>query len=161
MENQSFNQEFQDEIRLSDYLRIILQFRYLIVLVFFIVMVGTVIYTARQDKIYSATSRILMEDRKGGSDLMFLSTPGMGKTSLNNQIELIKSKPTLSLAWEIMKKYPDWDLFPMAQRANPAGSLGRVKVESKRETDLLTISIESTSSTEAAASVNAIAEAIQ
>ncbi|MCD8479532.1 MAG: Wzz/FepE/Etk N-terminal domain-containing protein [Candidatus Cloacimonetes bacterium] len=80
----------QDEIKLSDYLRIILQYRYLIVLVFFLVMVGTVFYTARQDKIYSATSRILLEDQRGGSDLMFMMTPGMGKNSINNQIELIK-----------------------------------------------------------------------
>ncbi|MCD8479533.1 MAG: hypothetical protein LRZ88_04435 [Candidatus Cloacimonetes bacterium] len=67
----------------------------------------------------------------------------------------------MALAWEIMKKYPDWDLFPIASSANPAGALDKVKVESKRETDLLSISIESTSPAEAAAAVNAIAEAIQ
>ena len=162
MENQNHNQFDQDEIRIADYLRIILQYRYLIVLVFVLVMAGTVIYTARQDKIYSATSRVLMEDRKGGTDFFAFTTPGMGKTTLNNQIELIKSKPTLTLAWEIMKKYPDWDMFPIATKANPAGSLDKkVKVESKRETDLLTINIESTSPAEAAAAVNAIAEAIQ
>ncbi|HRX76896.1 MAG TPA: GNVR domain-containing protein, partial [Candidatus Cloacimonadota bacterium] len=52
-------------------------------------------------------------------------------------------------------------LFPIASKANPAGALGGVKVESKRETDLLSISMESTSPAEAAAAVNAIAEAIQ
>jgi uncharacterized protein involved in exopolysaccharide biosynthesis len=77
-------------------------------------MAGTIFYTARQPKIYAASSRILLEDQNNNTGLMLLSTPGMGKNSINNQIELIKSKPTLALAWEIMKKYPDWDLFPMA-----------------------------------------------
>jgi uncharacterized protein involved in exopolysaccharide biosynthesis len=161
VDNQNINQVVQDEIKLSDYLRIILQFRYLILLVFFLVMVATVFYTARQPKIYSAASRILLEDQKSSTEMLFMATPGMGKNSINNQIELIKSKPTLALAWEIMKKYPDWDLFPIASKANPAGALGGVKVESKRETDLLNISMESTSPAEAAAAVNAIAEAIQ
>lgn len=162
MENQYQNQQpLQDEIKLSDYVRIVLQYRYLIVLVFILVMAATIIYTARQDKIYSASSRIMLEDQNQGAEFLFMGAPGMGKNSINNQIEIIKSRPTLTLAWEIMKKYPDWDLFPIASHENPAGALGEVKVESKRETDLLTISIESTSPTEAQAAVNAIAEAIQ
>ncbi|HCX59659.1 MAG TPA: hypothetical protein DG355_03250, partial [Candidatus Cloacimonas sp.] len=162
MENQYQNQQpLQDEIKLSDYVRIVLQYRYLIVLVFILVMAATIIYTARQDKIYSASSRIMLEDQNQGAEFLFMGAPGMGKNSINNQIEIIKSRPTLTLAWEIMKKYPDWDLFPIASHENPAGALGKVKVESKRETDLLTISIESTSPTEAQAAVNAIAEAIQ
>ena len=36
---------------------------------------------------------------------MFLSAGGLGKNTLNNQIELIRSKPIMKLAWEIMKKY--------------------------------------------------------
>ncbi|MFW5628508.1 MAG: GumC family protein [Candidatus Cloacimonadaceae bacterium] len=161
MDNQLQNQSFQDEINLAEYFRIALQYRYLIVLIFVVVMAGTVFYTARQSKIYSASSRIMLEDQSRGADFLFMGAGGTGKNTINNQIEIIKSKPTLMLAWEIMKKYPDWDLFPIAASTNPAGRLGRVKVESKRETDLLTISIESTSPAEAQAAVNAIAEAIQ
>ena len=139
MENQVIQPPIQDEIKLSDYLRIILQYRYLVILVFTLVLVATVFYTARQPKIYSASARILLEDQNGNSDLMFLATPGVGKNTLNNQIELIKSKPVMTLAWEIMKKYPDWDTFPANSSANPAGTLGRMKVESKRETDILTL----------------------
>nr|HPM05019.1 exopolysaccharide transport family protein [Candidatus Cloacimonas sp.] len=161
MENQLSQAPIQDEIKLSDYLRIILQYRYLVVLVFTLVLVATIFYTARQPKIYSASARILLEDQKGNTDLMFLATPGVGKNTLNNQIELIRSKPIMTLAWEIMKKYPDWDTFPANLSASPAGTLGRMKVESKRETDILTISFESTNQTEAMAAVNSIAEAIQ
>ncbi|MDD2228998.1 MAG: polysaccharide biosynthesis tyrosine autokinase, partial [Candidatus Cloacimonetes bacterium] len=161
MENQNNSAPIQDEIKLSDYLRIVLQYRYLIVLVFSVVVVSTVFYTARQPKIYSAAARVLLEDQKGSTDLMFLATPGVGKNSLNNQIELIRSKPIMSLAWDIMKKYPDWDAFPANVSGNPIGSLSRMKVESKRETDILTISFESTNQTEAMAAVNSISEAIQ
>ena len=92
---------------------------------------------------------------------MFLAGSGNAKNELNNQIELIKSKPILDAAWEIMKKYPDWESFPVASSTDPAGRLRRVKVESKRETDILTISFESTSQGEAMAAVNSIAEAVQ
>ena len=64
MENQVQNQQLQDEIRIADYLRILLQYRYLIVLIFVVVLAATVFYTARQPKIYSASNRILLEDQK-------------------------------------------------------------------------------------------------
>ncbi|HPV65007.1 MAG TPA: GNVR domain-containing protein, partial [Candidatus Cloacimonas sp.] len=161
LENENNQVPVQEEIKLSDYFRIILQYRYLIILIFLLVLVGTVYYTARLPKIYSTSARILLEDANKQSDLMFLSTGGLGKNTLNNQIELIRSKPIMNLAWEIMKKYPDWDTFPASQAADPASTLGRMKVESKRETDILTISFESTNPTEAMAAVNSIAEAIQ
>ncbi|HOH47600.1 MAG TPA: Wzz/FepE/Etk N-terminal domain-containing protein, partial [Candidatus Cloacimonadota bacterium] len=90
MDNQ-YNQQapIQDEIKLSDYFRIILQYRYLIVLVFILVVIGTIVYTARQPKIYSASSRIMLEEQKNSADLMFLAAPGMGKNTINNQIELM------------------------------------------------------------------------
>ncbi|HNX37603.1 MAG TPA: Wzz/FepE/Etk N-terminal domain-containing protein, partial [Candidatus Cloacimonadota bacterium] len=91
MENQTSNAPIQDEIKLSDYIRIVLQYRYLVVLVFAVVIALTIIYTARQPKIYSASARILLEDQKNQSDLLFLATPGVGTNALNNQIELMKS----------------------------------------------------------------------
>ncbi|HRY84100.1 MAG TPA: polysaccharide biosynthesis tyrosine autokinase, partial [Candidatus Cloacimonadota bacterium] len=162
MENQQLNQINQDEIKLSDYLRIILQYRYLVVVVFALVIAATIIYTARQPKVYSAASRILLEDQKGNAQMLFMAAPGVGTNSLNNQIELMKSKPIGNRAWEIMKKNPEWESFPINQARNPGTILkSAMKVESKRETDILTISMESTNQVEAMAAVNAIAEAIQ
>ncbi|MGB4309977.1 MAG: polysaccharide biosynthesis tyrosine autokinase [Candidatus Cloacimonadaceae bacterium] len=160
MEQQNIPNPASDEINISDYFRIILQYRYLVILVFILVLIGTIIYTARQPRVYSASNRILLETQKSGADL-FLAGTGTGKNELNNQIELIKSKPILNAAWEIMKKYPDWESFPAASTPNPASQLASVKVESKRETDILTISYESTSQGEAMAAVNSIAEAVQ
>lgn len=52
-----------EEIKISDYLRILLQYRYLIILVFVVTLAGTIIYTLRQPRIYSASGRILMENQ--------------------------------------------------------------------------------------------------
>jgi len=68
MENRNTPLPIQDEIKLSDYLRIILQYRYLVILVFTLVLVATIFYTARQPKIYSASARILLEDAKSNYD---------------------------------------------------------------------------------------------
>lgn len=150
----------QDEIKLTDYLRIVLQYRYLIVLIFIIVMALTIIYTARQPRIYSASSRILLENQTTGADLLLFTTQGTGKNYINNQIEQIRSKPLLSAAWEIMKKYPEWESFPISGSEYSPSSLGKVRIESKRDTDILTLTFESTDQGEAMAAVNAIAEAV-
>jgi hypothetical protein len=79
MENQNLPIPQQDEIKLSDYVRIALQYRYLIVLVFVIVMILTIVYTARQPKVYAASSRILLENQATGADMLFMTTTGSGK----------------------------------------------------------------------------------
>ncbi|MDZ4121203.1 MAG: hypothetical protein U1C33_02185, partial [Candidatus Cloacimonadaceae bacterium] len=58
-----------------------------------------------------------------------------------------------------MKRHPEWQTFPMGT-GNPVNAIRRMKVESKRETDILTISFESTNQLEAMVTVNAIAEAV-
>jgi len=78
LENENNQLPVQEEIKLSDYFRIILQYRYLVILVFLVALVATVYYTARLPKIYSASTRILLEDANKQSDLMFLSTGGLG-----------------------------------------------------------------------------------
>ena len=46
-----------EEINLKEYLRIIYQFRYLIVIIFVVVIIGTILYTYQQPRIYSASSK--------------------------------------------------------------------------------------------------------
>ncbi|HOT40666.1 MAG TPA: GumC family protein, partial [Candidatus Syntrophosphaera thermopropionivorans] len=149
-----------EEINLKEYLRIIYQFRYLIVIIFVVVIIGTILYTYQQPRIYSASSKILLENQTTGADILMLTGQGSGKNYINNQIQLIKSKPLLSAAWEIMKKNPEWEAYPISSTENPIGHLGGIKVEALRETDILTLSYESTNPGEAMAVVNAIADAV-
>ena len=150
-----------EEIKISDYLRILLQYRYLIILIFVVVLAGTIIYTLRQPRIYSASGRILMENQSSGADILLLTNQGGGKNSINNQIELMRSKPILNAAYEIMKKNPDWESYPISGSAYPVGNLRRIQISSKRDTDILNLSFESTNRGEAMAAVNAIADAVQ
>ena len=149
-----------EEINLKEYLRIIYQFRYLVVIIFVVVIIGTILYTYQQPRIYSATSKILLENKSTGADILMLTGQGSGKNYINNQIQLIKSKPLLSAAWEIMKKNPEWEAYPISSTENPIDHLGEVKIEALRETDVLNLSFESTNPGEAMATVNAIADAV-
>ena len=150
-----------EEINIREYFRIIYQFRYLVVLIFVIAIIGTILYTYQQPRIYSATSKILLENQATGADFLMLTGQGTGKNYINNQIQLIKSKPLLTAAWEIMKKNPEWEAYPISATENPIVHLGEdIKVEALRETDVLNLSYESTNPGEAMAAANAIADAV-
>ena len=166
--NVNFNsmQENQEqEVSLMDYLRIILNYRWLILGIFFFVMAITVIYTLNSPKIYEASAKILLEDKSPTQDFMLFSQ-GLTKTSINNTIEILKSRPVVSLAFQLIQKYPDHDLFPIMKSENqeffdPLNTIAKkIKIETKRETDIITLSFESTSPSEAMIIVNSLSEAL-
>lgn len=159
------NDNQEQEISLMDYLKIILNYRWLVTGIFFFVMVVTIIYTLNSPKIYEASSKVILEDKSPSQDFMLFSQ-GLSKTSINNTIEIIKSRPVVNLAYQLIQKYPDYDLFPIMKNQNeeffdPINSIiNNVKVETKRETDILTVSFESTSPSEAMIIVNSLSEAL-
>ncbi|MDX9977003.1 MAG: polysaccharide biosynthesis tyrosine autokinase [Candidatus Cloacimonadales bacterium] len=170
MDNNLREQDYmmrEEEISLMDYVRIIFQYISLIIGIFVFVATITVIYTFTAPKIYQATSKVLLEDKSApGMDFMLYTTGG-GRTSINNNIEILKSRPVATLGFQLMQKYPDYDLFPIMKKAeesdiyDPVSSLVKnLKVESKRDTDILTLSFESTSPAEAMIVVNSMAEAL-
>lgn len=156
----------EQESSLSDYIRIIFQYSGLIIGIFSFIMIITVIYTFTSPKIYQANAKILLEEKQAGMDLMMM-TQGVGNTSINNYIEIIKSRPVINLALQLMKKHPDYDVFPVTKNENnidhydPVDMINEnMKVESRRETDILTLSYESSSPTEAMVLVNSVADAL-
>jgi len=162
MDNINQQTHTEDEIRLSDYLRIVNQYRYLVVVIFVLVLGFTILYTAKSPKIYSTSAKILLEDTQGKNNLMLVATPGIGTTSINNQIEIIKSSPVAAIAWQIIQKYKDSDTFPIRSSSNPIARIrSSMRVESKRETEILTIAYSSSNPVEAMAAANSIAEAVQ
>lgn len=156
----------EQESSLSDYIRIIFQYSGLIIGIFSFIMIITVIYTFTSPKIYQANAKILLEEKQAGMDLMMM-TQGVGNSSINNYIEIIKSRPVINLALQLMKKHPDYDVFPVTKNENnidhydPVDMINEnMKVESRRETDILTLSYESSSPTEAMVLVNSVADAL-
>lgn len=168
MENQynENNQMQEQEINLSDYITILLRYKYLILTVFVVVLGLAIIYTARAPRIYQASAKIMLEDR-APANLLF--TPvGQKASSINNTIEILKSRPVIETAYLIIQRNPRFTDFPINPRHydsednfSPIGYFAnRMSVESKRDTDILTISFESTSPQEAQAAANAAASAL-
>ncbi len=181
MDNNNTNYEhkssniFEDEIKISDYLAIIYRFKFLVFFIFAIVAIGSYYYTSKQPKIYSASGRILLESNKGGTDLLMLGSMGSNKTSLNNSIQIIQSTPVMVSAAERLVQSDNFSQFslpssniakssPLYERYTKsiAGAMrGRFKIESIRETDVLTLSYESESPAECAEAINALELAFQ
>ncbi|HPR18073.1 MAG TPA: hypothetical protein PLD62_07495, partial [Candidatus Cloacimonadota bacterium] len=66
MQEQSLNQYYESiedqEIKLSDYIRIISTYKWLVVFTFLAVFFVALVYTARSPRIYKATSKVLIQD---------------------------------------------------------------------------------------------------
>ena len=173
--DQTSSNIFEDEIKISDYLAIIYRFKFLVFLIFAVVAIGAYYYTSKQPKIYSASGKILLEDNKSGSDLFMLGSMSNSKTSLNNNIQIIQSTPVMISTAEKLVKSKNFNEFSLptsnVAKSSPlhekyirsiAGEIrDRYKVESIRETDVLTISYESESPIECAESINALEMAFQ
>ena len=166
---------FEDEIKISDYLAIIYRFKFLVFFIFAIVAVGSYYYTSKQPKVYSAGGRILLEDSKSSTEMLMLGSMGSSKTSLNNNIQIIQSTPVMVSAAKKLVQSPNFSQFslptsniakssPLYERyiKSIAGAMrGRFKIESIRETDVLTLSYESESPSECAESINSLEIAFQ
>ena len=153
------NNSFEEEIQLKDYLIILLNYKWLILSVFLVVSIATAIYTFRLPKIYETSSMVMIE-KKSGSD-MFMLGGSIGPKTLNNTMEIIKSRPISEIVLKILKKNKDYKDFPISEAEDPIHALmGGIKVDSKRETDILTLKFDSTNPEEAKVIVNAFAKAI-
>ena len=160
MQNQNYEEKIEEqEVNLIDYLHIALRYKWLVLFIFIGVFSLVNIYTIRSPKIYRASARILLEDKK--PETMFYTTFTNTKTFLNNNMEILTSYPLLEIAHQILQKNPNYKNFPISESANPPGYLkSRMDVSSQRDTDILTISVESTNPVEAMAAANAIANAL-
>ncbi|OPX27079.1 MAG: hypothetical protein B1H05_01240 [Candidatus Cloacimonas sp. 4484_140] len=152
--------EQEQEIKLRDYYRIILRHIKLIGIIFVLVMVATIYYTARAPRIYESNGKILLELNKQ-TDLFF-STGGFGRNDLNNQMEVIKSPSVMESAVEKLKRNQEAENFPILSLDNPSSILAKnIDVSAEREVDIIDISFKSTNPNEAQAAVNAVMDSYQ
>ena len=152
--------EQEQEIKLRDYYRIIIRHIKLIAIIFVVVMVATIYYTARAPRIYESNGKILLELNKQ-TDLFF-STGGFGRNDLNNQMEVIKSPSVMESAVEKLKRNPFAENFPILSSDNPSGILAKeIDVSAEREVDIVDVAFKSTNPNEAQAAVNAVMDSYQ
>ena len=156
-----FNEDFEEqEIKLTDYLNIIIRFKWIVASIFLAIFVVSFIYTAKAPRIYKATSKVLLEE-KMGSNLFFTSMNNKA-SSLNNNIQILQSFPVMTIANQILSRHKDYDSFPISQIDGlPEEYLkGNIEVDTERETDILIISFSSTYPLEAKEVANAAANAL-
>lgn len=149
--------------KLSEYFRIIMQYKWITIAVFVLVVGLAFLITVRAQKIYRSSSRLLLEDKQNTQYFTILSNK---RTAVTNQIEILMSPQVMSKALELLKietgkrniKYED---LPIESSSNPvAYMLGRVSAEIKRDTDVILIHFESNSPDESMLCVNAIGDAL-
>jgi polysaccharide biosynthesis transport protein len=164
MSNQQMNQYSESieeqEIKLSDYLHIVARYKWLVSFIFVVVFIATAIYTARAPRIYEATSKVLIQENMG-SDLLFTSFNNTA-SSLNNNIQILKSYPVMEIAHQILMQNSKYDEFPISQIEDSVILYLQegLSIDTERETDILIISFESTSNLEAKEVCNAAANAL-
>ena len=156
-----FNEDFEEqEIKLNDYLNIIIRFKWIVATTFLTIFIGSFIYTAKAPRIYKATSKVLLEE-KMGSNLIFGSMSNKA-SSINNQIQILQSFPVLKIANQILSGHEDYRSFPISQTEGIPESYfrNRLEIDTERETDILIISFESINPLEAKEAANAAAKAL-
>jgi len=152
--------EQEQEIKLRDYYRIILRHIKLIAIIFVVVMVATIYYTARAPRIYESNGKILLELNKQTD--MFFSAGSFGRNDVNNQIVVIKSPSVMESAVEKLKRNPVAENFPILSSDNPSGILAKeIEISAQREVDIVDVVFKSTNPTEAQEAVNAVMDSYQ
>ena len=163
MENKKNNFYLDDieehELNLTDYLNVILRYKFHVILIFITVMIVAYFYTANQPRIYKATCKILIDD-KVSNDLLFNSFSNKA-TNLNNNIHILKSRPVLNAAYQFINSHNDYDTFPLSEQKSPLAYIkGNMTIDTERETDILIISFESINPLEAMVITNALARGL-
>ena len=156
-----FNEDFEEqEIKLTDYLNIIIRFKWIVASIFLAIFVISFIYTAKAPRIYKATSKVLLEE-KMGSNLFFTSMSNKA-SSINNQIQILQSFPVMKITNQILSRNEEYRSFPISQiEGLPESYLkDNLEIDTERETDILIINFESTNPLEAKEVANAAAHAL-
>lgn len=147
----------EEEIQLKEYLRIIIQHKWIILIVFLIVVGVAIFYTAQAPRIYESSGKVLIELEKQ-TDLFF-PAGGMTRNALNNQIEVLKSSPVLESTITKLRLHPESKSFPILLEENPVLVLRKaLTITGERETDIINIKYQSINPLESEVVVNSLVD---
>ncbi|MEJ2053559.1 MAG: polysaccharide biosynthesis tyrosine autokinase [Calditrichaceae bacterium] len=169
---ENMDQEFESQVSVTDYLRILYQGRWIIIISFIIVLIATVYLTFTTPPQYEATTTIMIESSDAMERTIFdINYFGNQNTMMFNQIEILKSR---SLAEKVIKRLDLSDvrdslqLFQpsdegeyMSMRAMVAILQNNMSIEQKRDTDIIDLTYSAGSPFEAAYIANVIASEFQ
>ena len=165
-------QEFESQVSLNDYLRIMYRGRWIIVLSFIIVFLSTVYFTFTSSPVYEASTSIIIESTGAMERSLFDMNPfGNQSTLIANQIEILKSR---TLAERVVKQLDLSDVRDSLQIFQPDDEGGyltlrsmvhiiqaSMEIEHRKETDVIEIKYQAGSPFESAYIANTIADQFQ
>ena len=158
--------DFNDEMSILEYFRIVLFYKWLVLLIFLSVLALTLVYTLSRPNIYEATSVVLLDERNPAQDFMMFTHGGLSRSSINNTIAILNSRPVINLAIQYIQRHPESDYFPlmMADDSETTDLVMKIRKQknaaTSRETDTISISFQSTDPNEAMVVANALADAL-
>lgn len=180
---QTFFQNEEETINLYEVIQVLYRGKWLIILVFILVVLATAIFTFMQDPIYESTAVVLIEKGKKGLGLTeaFDITGLSEQRNIKNEIEILKSR---SLAEAVAKKLIERvyvnpqtkkdtilvilpskkelreGIKPFAKIETILERFNKdVKIESPRDADIIKITVRSKNPEEAALIANTFADA--
>ncbi|MCL2064913.1 MAG: polysaccharide biosynthesis tyrosine autokinase [Candidatus Cloacimonetes bacterium] len=160
------NNDTNNEISMLEYLKIILFYKWLVLFIILLTLVLTIVYTSTRPKIYEATSVVLLDDRNPAQDFFMFTYGGLSRSSINNTIAILNSRPVLNLALQYIERHPGYEIFPLitaddSENYDPLLHIRKwMNTSTSRETDTISISYQSTDPLEAMIVANAIADAL-
>ena len=166
------DQEFESQVSITDYLRILYRGRWIIVASFIVVLIATVYITFTTAPEYESTTTIMIEST-GAMERKILDINYFGNqnTLIANQIEILKSR---TLAERVVKRFnlsevrdslqlfkPDEEGQFRSLRQMIQHLQNNMKIEQKRDTDIINVTFTAGTAFEAAYITNAIASEFQ
>ena len=166
--------EREDQVTLQDYLHILYRGRWIIVLSFLAVVISTLYFTMRAIPIYEATATILTDTGRNrtGLDIFPLTGIGSREATINNQVEILKSR-TLAQGVVVALRDSGYSrTFHLFIGTDPtiiapvippdveiAKSLqGAINVAPRRNTDIIDIKVQASDPEEAAIIANTVVQ---
>ena len=169
-DEKQFDQEFESQLSLTDYLRIAFRGRWIIISSFILVLIVTLVFTLTKPNVYEASTTVLiestgtMERQIFGADLMMGSG---GSTLIPNQMEILKSR---TLAERTIRQLDMSDMRDSLSILKPdkEGNLptmrgmtnwlqANMSLENRKDTDIIEIKFQANSPLECAYVANVIA----
>jgi len=130
-------------------------------------MLFTVLYTLSVPKIYEASSVVLLDEQNPAYDFMQFSYGNVSRSSINNNLEILQSRPVLSLALQYIQNHPEQMSFAALKPStrfnvdDPVYNIRKgLKTSAKKDTDIIRISFQSLDPLEAMVVSNSIADAL-
>jgi tyrosine-protein kinase Etk/Wzc len=147
------------ELTLRDYLRVLFQHRWLIILTFAAVLSFTIFFTLRMDPVYEASTTLMFETQQMGTSIFNQPSIFQQKNLINNECEIIRSYSLALLVRDSIRSNKEAASLLHEKEVSSIEYLRtNLSVHPVEETDIIEISFQSNNPRLAALIANTYAE---